>query len=309
VVANNSLVPVRYGVGKGEVAEGHNRRKVHPDGTCEMFWRNEERVPTEPLDYMLGVIRFEKQDGKPLVTLVNFTCHPVIAGPENLDISADYPGVLTKAVEEALGGVCIFANGACGDINPFMDKTPPKDGAFEEIELMGRVLADEVVRVSKAIQIHDTTDVQLTAETEQIPMTMRWDVNSPDVIAAFEKKYGKFLVNLFMGRMKAETGGMLMGDLVTVTLGDDLAIAGWPGEFFVQLGLDLKARCVIPNTFVFGYCNKTYGYFPTINAAWQGGYGAKEATFVEIGAGHKFLNETLANFYYQTGRLRRVPKL
>jgi len=308
VEANQAVVPVRYGVGKGEAAEGHNRRKVSPDGTVEMFWRNAERVPTSPVDYMVGVIRFEKLDGAPLATVVNFACHSVVLGPENLDISADYPGVMKRTVEKELGGVCMFAQGACGDINPFMDKTPPKDGAFEEAEKMGRTLAKEVVRVSGAIRVHETGDAQLTAQTEAVPIALRWNLNDPQVVAALEAHYGALIVRPILNRLKAEWGEGLTGDLVTVTLGDDLAIAGWPGEFFVQHGLDLKARCAIPNTFAFGYCNKTYAYFPTINAASQGGYGGKEATFVEVGAGEKFVNKSLVNLYYQTGRLTVIPQ-
>jgi len=303
VEANASLLPVRYGVGKGAVQEGHNRRKVNPDGTVTMFWANRDRVPTSPVDYMLGVMRFEKSDGEPLVTLVNFTCHPVVLGPENLLISADYPGVMTKTVETELGGMCMFANGACGDINPFWDKTPPKEGAYEEMEKMGKGVAAEVIRVSKLIDIHDSGETDLIARTERMPIGLRWDINAPEVRSALEKRYGG-LVKAYLERFKLP----MVGDLVTVTLGDDLAIVGLPGEFFVQHGLDLKSRCVIPNTFVCGYCNATYGYFPTINATWQGGYGAREATIVEVGAGEKFMNQALVNLYYQTGRLKRVPE-
>jgi len=303
VKANDSVEPVKYGVGKGEVKEGHNRRKVNPDGTVEMLWRNAERAPTSPVDYMLGVIRFEKLNGEPLVTLVNFTCHPVILGPENLLISADYPGVMTKTVEAEFGGTCMFANGACGDINPFMDKTAPVDGAYEEMEKMGKAVAAEVIRVSGTIKMHGSSDADLTAATETIEIQPRWDITDPKLVDALSKKYGATLVKAYLSRFKLP----MEGNLVTVTLGDDLAIAGLPGEFFVQHGLDLKNRCVIPNTFVFGYCNNSFGYFPTINAAWQGGYGGKEATIVEVGAGERFINTALRNFYYQTGRLKEIP--
>lgn len=306
--ANNDLVPVKYGVAKGQAAEGHNRRKVNPDGTAEMFWRNPERVPTEPVDYMVGVIRFEKLDGAPLATLVNFTCHSVVLGPENLEISADYPGVMQRAVEKDLGGKCMFAQGACGDINPFMDKTPPKDGAFKEAEQMGKTIAAEVARVSKEMTMRDGEGVQLTAETEAAAIRLRYDMDDPEVVGAIEKHYGAMLVRPMLERMKKEWAEGMDADLVTVTLGDDVAIAGWPGEFFVQYGLDLKSRSAIPNTFVFGYCNKTFGYFPTIDAAWQGGYGAKEATVVAVGMGDEFLSRSLVKFYYQTGRLTRIPE-
>ncbi len=303
VKANDSVEPVKYGVGKGEVVEGHNRRKVYPDGTVEMFWRNPERAPTSPVDHMLGVIRFETLDGELLVTLVNFTCHPVVLGPENLLISADYPGVMMKTVEAELGGTCMFANGACGDINPFMDKTAPADGAYEEMEKMGKAVAAEVIRVSGTIKIHESSDAHLTAATEMIPIKARWDITDPKLVDALSKKYGTRLVKAYLSRFKLP----MEGNLVTVTLGDDLAIAGLPGEFFVQHGLDLKNRCSIPNTFVFGYCNNSFGYFPTINAAWEGGYGGKEATIVEVGAGERFINRALRNFYYQTGRLKEIP--
>lgn len=306
--ANNDLVPVKYGVAKGQAAEGHNRRKVNPDGTAEMFWRNPERVPTEPVDYMVGVIRFEKLDGAPLATLVNFTCHSVVLGPENLEISADYPGVMQRAVEKDLGGKCMFAQGACGDINPFMDKTPPKDGAFKEAEQMGKTIAAEVARVSKEMTMRDGEGVQLTAETEAAAIRLRYDMDDPEVVGAIEKHYGAMLVRPMLERMKKEWAEGMDADLVTVTLGDDVAIAGWPGEFFVQYGLDLKSRSAIPNTFVFGYCNKTFGYFPTIDAAWQGGYGAKEATVVAVGMGDEFVARSLVKFYYQTGRLTRIPE-
>ena len=308
VAANGNVAPVKYGAGKGEAAEGHNRRKVNPDGTVEMFWANPERVPTEPVDHMVGVIRFEKLDGTPLATLVNFTCHNVVLGPENLEISADYAGVMQRTIEKELGGTCMFAQGACGDINPFMDKTPPKNGAFKEAEKMGNTIAAEVVRVSKEITMRDGEGVQLTAQTEAVPIRLRYDMDDPEVVGAIEKHYGAMLVRPMLERMKKEWAEGMDADLVTVTLGDDVAIAGWPGEFFVQYGLDLKARCAIQNTFVFGYCNKTYGYFPTINAAWQGGYGAKEATVVAVGMGDEFLARSLVNLYYQTGRLTRVPE-
>jgi hypothetical protein len=304
VEANGSLVPVKYGVGKGEAREGHNRRKVNPDGTVTMFWRNAERVPTSPVDYMVGVIRFEKLDGIPLATIVNFTCHPVVLGPENVLISADYPGVMTKTVEGELGGMCMFAQGACGDINPFMDKTAPADGAYEEMEKMGKAVASEVIRVSKLIEVHDTADVDLISRTETMPIAPRWDLNDPKVKETLETKYGKTIVGAYLKRFNLP----MVGDLVTVTLGDDLAIVGVPGEFFVQHGLDLKSRSLVPNTFLFGYCNTTYGYFPTINAAVQGGYGAKEATVVKVGAGEKLMNRALVNLYYQTGRLKLVPE-
>lgn len=303
VQANDARVPATYAVAKGEAREGHNRRKVKPDRTVTMFWRNEKREPTSPVDYEVGVVRFQGLDGKPIATLVNFTCHPVVLGPGNLLISADYPGMMRSVVEESVGGTCLFANGACGDINPYMDKSDPAQGAYEHMEKMGRTIGKEVTRVVRDMKMHEPGEVNLTLQSEEIPVEPRWDFRKPEVRSALEKKYGKALVRAYLGRFKLP----MSANLTTVTLGDDLAIVGLPGEFFVEHGLSLKARSAIPNTFAFGYCNGGLGYFPTINAAWEGGYGAREATVVEVGAGEKLIGRALVNLYYQTGRLQPIP--
>ncbi len=305
VNANASLTPVSYGAGQGEVREGHNRRKVNSDGSVTMFWRNEDRVSTTPVDHGLGVVQFNTLDGDPLATMVNFTCHPVILGPKNLLFSADFPGAMRPLVEQAVGGTCLYVNGACGDINPFMDKSDPEQGAFDEVEKMGKALADETIRVVKAVKMHEPNASDLTVRTEVIPVEPRWDIADPKFLEPIEKQYGKALAKAYLSRFELP----MKGDLVTVTLGDDLAIVGLPGQFFVQHSLDLKARSAIPNTFVFGLCNEQLGYLPTINAASEGGYGAGGQTIVAVGAGEMFVNRALVNLYYQTNRLKDFPEL
>ena len=282
VEAAGNSVPARLGVGWGEVREGHNRRRVLEDGTVEMLWANRERVPTRPVDYGLAVIRVEGLDGRPLATLVNFACHPVILGPENLEISADYPGVLARLLEEEIGGQAMFLQGAAGDINPFWDKTPPDEGAFEQTETMGSALATEALRVYREIT-GLRSDRRLSFRGEIIPLAHRDDVERKDRIFDAE--------------------------INTVLLGDDLALATFPGEFFVEHGLALKTRSRIRNTLFVGYCNRRLRYFPTITAATEGGYGAahygsSSATQVEVGAGERLVNRALVNLYDQADMIQ-----
>jgi neutral ceramidase len=279
--AAEKTVPARLGVGWGEVREGHNRRRVLEDGTVEMLWGNRERVPTAPVDYQLAVIRVEGRDGRPLATLVNFACHPVVLGPENLQISADYPGALTRLVDGEIGGQTMFLQGAPGDINPFWDKTPPSEGAFEEMEKMGAALAREVVRVHGEIEAM-SSDRPLSFHTEIIPLAHRDDAKREELV--FD------------------------GEINTVLIGEDLALAAFPGEFFVEHGLALKARSTFPHTLFIGYTNRHLRYFPTIQATTEGGYGAgyygtSSATQVEVGAGERLVNRALVNLYYQAERI------
>lgn len=278
IAAVQDLQPARVGVGHGEVREGHNRRKVLPDGTVEMFWTNRDRVPTSPLDYSLGVIRVETTGGDTIATLVNFQCHPVVLGPENLHISADYPGVLTRVVEESLGGQCMFLQGAAGNINPFWDKTPPDEGAYEQVAIMGKAVADEVIRVTTEAKLVEE-DPMLSFHTEIVPLAHRDD---PE-------------------RKKSD----LMAEVNTMLIGRDIAIATFPGEFFLEHGVRLKNESKIEHTFFVGYTNRRLRYFPTIQACAEGGYGAASATIVEVGAGERLVGRALINLYYQAGLIRR----
>jgi len=59
-----------------------------------MLWRNQERVPTHPLDPTLRVLRVSDATGKVRAVGVNYACHGVNLGPDNLELSADWPGYM-----------------------------------------------------------------------------------------------------------------------------------------------------------------------------------------------------------------------
>ncbi len=107
--AVKGMVPVSVGV-KTEDATGANR--------------NRRGDPT--VDPALTVLKVTQiSDGKPLAAIVNFAAHPTLYDDKMMDISADWPGVMTGDVEsagakgEANGaGVCLFLNGAEGDASP-----------------------------------------------------------------------------------------------------------------------------------------------------------------------------------------------
>lgn len=105
---------------------------------------SKNRDGNESLDNELTVLDFESKEGKKAL-LVNFACHPVIVQVQPM-ISADYPGALTRIVEESLppGSLCLFLQGACGDINPFHDDTRN----FDDVEKTGSALAEEVKLLS-----------------------------------------------------------------------------------------------------------------------------------------------------------------
>ncbi len=293
VEAHGALQPARLGVGWGQVDLGHNRRRVRADGTVEMLWENRRGIPTSPVDKSVAVVAFDTPAGDPIATLVNLAIHPVVLGPENLEYSADYPGAMMAAVERGVGGQAMFLQGAAGDINPFWDKTSLADGAYEQMRSMGETIGAAVVRVRRELFFADVESIALGVERVQI--SPRWDIDDPAIRAGVRRDY----VERFGREGEAE--------VKTLLIGPDLALVSFPGEFFVEHGLRLKDESVVINTLFVGYSNGHLGYFPTIKAAAQGGYGAGSSTIVEVGAGELLVNRALINLAYLSGQVSRTP--
>ena len=304
-----ALRPARVAVGWGRASEGHNRRRVLPDGSVEMFWRNRERLPTAPLDDSVGVLAVDGADGEPIATVVNFAVHPVILGPENMLVSADYPGAMAALVAERGGGVPMLLQGAAGDINPFWDKTPPAEGGFEQVRMAGERLGQEVLRVRADLAAAEAFDDPATLSVKRHLVTLdpRWDLDSPVVEEGFRRHGLEASLQRYRARFPREREA----EVNTLVLGGrgerQFALATFPGEFFVEHQLRLRAATQMPHVFFAGYTNGELAYFPTIAAAAQGGYGGREATIVEVGAGEKLVDLAAISILEQAGWLHDAP--
>lgn len=144
--------PANAFVAAGEVVGvSWSRRIVGKDGKVYRLPQRppDEQVEREDFDRQIGVLLFRRGDGD--IVLVNFACHPTVVQVNDL-VSADYPGVLMRFVEESLPGckICLFAQGACGDVNPVYQTT----GDFDDVGLYGLALAGEVIKQVALLRLH-----------------------------------------------------------------------------------------------------------------------------------------------------------
>ncbi|HEY4310739.1 MAG TPA: neutral/alkaline non-lysosomal ceramidase N-terminal domain-containing protein [Pirellulales bacterium] len=303
--ADAKLVPVRLGVGRGTVDIAHNRRHFLPDGRVAMQWRNVEHEPTAPVDKEFVLLRFDGEDGKPLALVVHYACHPVVLGPDNLEYSADFVGETCRQVTEDVGAPCLYLQGGCGNINPYVDKTPRNEQGIELMRKMGQTLAAAVTKTTRDIKTDASPRSSLKFEARSVPVRLRWDVRDPDVKAVLSKMYGARFDRYLAPMLQS---GRLRPVLTTLLINDAVALCGMPGEFFVQFQTDLKEHSPIPTTLLVGYTNGYHAYFPTIRDAAAGGYGGKTATYVAPGAGEKLRDEALVTLYKMTDKLHDVPR-
>ena len=95
---------------------------------------------------------------------------------------------------------------------------------------------------------------------------------------------------------------------MTLLIGDDVALMGMPGEPFVDFAVDFRARSPVESSFFVGYANAYFGYFPTIQAAVEGGYGADGITTrAKVGAGERMVDHAIVTLYRLLGKLAPSP--
>jgi len=103
VEAAKNAVPAAIGVAVAETDLNRNRHS-----------RKEPKVR----DPRLSVIRVDDLDGKTLAVMANLAAHPVLESIMDRKFSADWVGYMQQGVEAELGTMCMFMQGASGDMSP-----------------------------------------------------------------------------------------------------------------------------------------------------------------------------------------------
>jgi len=299
------LVAARIGVGYGVAYIGHNRLRVNQNGTVEWFERNSTEVPTAPVDGTVSVLRVDAANGDPIAILVNYACHAVVFGSDNLQYSADFPAALSETVQAAFGGkaICFFLQGAAGDINPYYAVTALTAGGVQARDWTGQALGQEVARVAKDIHTEPHENPQLQFSEDRLKVRMRWNpVKWKEAMAAV---FGPEASQTFPAKVPEE----VELPVATVLIDRTIALLFLPGEPFVEYQMAWRQRCPADHAFLVGYANGYNGYFPTLRSATLGGYGAANpATWVEVGAGDRMVDVGVIRVDQMLGRIGDVPE-
>lgn len=266
--ASKALEPARMFLGRTLVFDGiHNRRVVSKaDGLVLNTWLRKlndlnetpQVLGTEgPVDPELWVARFDAPDGRVLGTLVNFTCHPALHGRLDLKWSADFPGVMAERMAEVYGkqAVCVFTQGASGNVNPNTQRTPDWR---EKAAVFARAAVDAARR---ATPIEGPIAVGCA----------RRDVRAPRRDPADQREGAIARLGWRDPRGAAPRSREVPVSAARI---GPLGIATNAGELFVEWGLSVKKRSPFPHTIVSELTNEWVGYEPTAQAFQHEGYEA-----------------------------------
>lgn len=238
-------------------------------------------------------MRLEDEHGQPIAVLVNYAAHPVMQDPKNLRYSADYPGVLAGMFEKQTGVPCLFLQGAAGDLSP-------EWGHGRDPHTFGEALGREALALCRTMECKADPEADLKVAEDDFRFGKRIDLDNALVQMMFSAAFFPQLVDFY----KREYHDGIRPHLTTALLGGRIGFVGVSGEFFCNHALQLKRRARLEHLFFLGYCNDYQQYFPTIEAAAEGGYGADTRVApAEVGAGERVMDRALTRLYEMRGLL------
>ena len=257
-LANDRLQPAMIGVGIGTCKMNINRRARFTDGNV---WLG--RNPDGPCDHDLAVVRIDDMDRNPIALHVNWPCHGTASGQENYLITGDWPGLAARYVEKEFEQEVIVpvTAGASADINPIYG---PNDN-FSEIESLGMLVAEEVLRIASMIESFPAESLAGTKMKIMANGKKPFETREPN--------------------QKLESAENVPVNLSALKIGN-IVFAGISGELFTEIGMRIKEESPYKNTIIITHCDGASGYLCTNQAYPEGGY---EAMVSRVMPGTEFL--------------------
>lgn len=259
------------------------------------------RDPNGPIEESLDLIVAANSQGQAVSTIVSFSCHPTIMEYDNLNFSADFPGVAISLIERNLGGIGVFIQGMCGDINPTWNAH-----TWKNVELNGNIVGSAALAAAYKSQ---------ALGTERYGVNLSWGIDTPqkmvagsvieveeiivksdfitlirqrpenveedkDEIADLESRLqadsslaNKKIHQPRLAFLKAKRYGWTHPnpryqagsdnlEIQAIRLSKDLVFLGLPGEYLVEVGEKIRSKSPFKNTIIIGYANGYFDYFP-----------------------------------------------
>ncbi|MBM4081095.1 MAG: hypothetical protein FJ278_15435 [Planctomycetes bacterium] len=300
-----------------------NRRWWLTDGTVRMNpgLQNPNLVrPAGPTDPDLAILAIETPEREPIALLANYALHYVGAG-SGTEICADYFAFFGRAMARMVNAdardpqrefLAIMSNGCSGDINNVNFAQPrhsltqiPRAKAAQVAD----VCAAEALRLWRE-RTQMSRDVTLGVAAKEVSVRKRHI--APDDLQAAKERMAKGKTSdrdtdwfwAWMKVMVSEMPDTFPTRLQALRIGD-VGLVGLPGEIFVEIGLQIKARSPFRVTMPIELANGYLGYTCTDKSLKEGSYETQIATSSIPAAGTEALYvETATELFRSLGLTR-----
>ena len=209
-------------------------------------------------DPRMAVIQTLTPDGKVIGTLVNYAIHPEVLGNDVGITSPDCIGPMCDQIEQKLGGVAVFINGAQGgmvtaDNRDFSKPGDPVRGVSPDLRTwteclrIGHLMASEAERIIAKAALQAEPEVKNTARQVEFPVE---SAMMRAIVVGSPLKYPH--TDDF--RISVQVNLVTLGNAQILTI---------PGEALPNIGFYLKRKMRGENNLLFGLTNDAFGYILT----------------------------------------------
>ncbi len=263
----------------------------------------EQRVLFKPnfdenvIDMDLFLFKFIDKDNNIHGLIYNYACHATTLGPDNYLISADFPGVVRKYLEEYNPGMIpIFLQGCGADIKPYIsaDNDQFKSCNYDELEEAGISLAKEIQKLinkpdKKTHELSEKKcednirwrkiDINIRTRSDEVKLyTEVWDIQKWESIIndPEEPHYRKVSVKKILSDTKAgRVKNYLPYYISLLRLDKSTCIIALEREVVSDIGKNIKKIISDEDIIVLGYSNEVFCYIPSRKVLLEGGYESK----------------------------------
>ena len=265
-------------------------------------------LPEGVRDPEAGVLMVrDPRDNQPRAVSVVYSMHPTVLHEDSTLVSGDFPAFTRQSLCEALGEdvVVLYHTGPCGNQSP---RYHVHGQTFAEAERLGRQLGDRIVQRVRQIRDEEfDPDPMLAGRTVNVELPVRIFPSSAAACEALGRARGRYqelrsaeadhgpvrtaecavfgaeeAVALARhqetGEVERTTARYTPVEVQVVRAGET-ALVGFPGELFVEYGLEVKRRSPLSAFAVSLVNGELQGYIVTPEAAAAGGYEASNALF------------------------------
>jgi neutral ceramidase len=275
-----------------EKTVGQNSRMLLADG--QIFWigpRTNFVRATGPFDAELPVLGFRDSGHRWRAVLFNHSTHSIgtrLPGHR----SPSFYGLSAQELEAELGGIFSFLEGASGSTH---NLSLSCDEATKRIK-------QSVAGSLNQAQEHPV--IRLAALKRPFKFKVRQfdEAREDEAVSKYCRKYAgdgaDTIIQVFrdMRKTLASQRGEERETWLQVLLIGDVAVVGVPGEYFTQLGLDIKNRSPFRHTYIAELANDWIGYLPNLEGHKLGGYQVWTGyhSYAEPGTGERIADEIAA---------------
>jgi hypothetical protein len=243
------------------------------------------------VDNNLQVLFFrDKKSGEMKGSFIRFAAHAVISSAKvvNGDVSADFPGYLKRKIENDLGGIALFGQGASGDLRPLN-----KEYSHEFAKKYGENLASKIIQSYQELNWQPLTKLVFHTQPVVLPLKdsiffsedgMKEEMSKIEVLYDKEAnpRQKRILQDKFWGVYRApEVHSMVRPawkekkqiemNLCALQINDKVIIASL-GELFTRTGKQIIEPFSDKNPLLVTIANECISYVPTDEERDKGGY-------------------------------------